>query len=184
MYSEHSRDVDSTSEGELCIPLSCPADASSDLHPSVNSSLFIPLAKYSLLEHKKTQVTLFLIPHFLSFVWLWKLNRHHNLVRMRTISESSSISLTFLFVFLILAWYINRCLRYSQNEIKCVYLLRQLNLCLLNLFFHSLPRTRNPNRTAMVALGVSNLCFMLPWQFAQFVLLTQVNKSESMGQEH
>ncbi|XP_047455192.1 dpy-19-like 1, like isoform X2 [Mugil cephalus] len=35
-------------------------------------------------------------------------------------------------------------------------------------------RTRNPNRTAMVALGVSNLCFMLPWQFAQFVLLTQV----------
>lgn len=27
----------------------------------------------------------------------------------------------------------------------------------------------------MVALGVSNLCFMLPWQFAQFVLLTQVN---------
>uniref|UniRef100_A0A3B4T580 Dpy-19-like 1, like (H. sapiens) n=1 Tax=Seriola dumerili TaxID=41447 RepID=A0A3B4T580_SERDU len=29
-------------------------------------------------------------------------------------------------------------------------------------------------RTAMVALGISNLCFMLPWQFAQFVLLTQV----------
>uniref|UniRef100_A0A8C2WEM3 Dpy-19-like 1, like (H. sapiens) n=1 Tax=Cyclopterus lumpus TaxID=8103 RepID=A0A8C2WEM3_CYCLU len=29
-------------------------------------------------------------------------------------------------------------------------------------------------RTAMVALGVSNVCFMLPWQFAQFVLLTQV----------
>uniref|UniRef100_A0A671UUT1 Dpy-19-like 1, like (H. sapiens) n=1 Tax=Sparus aurata TaxID=8175 RepID=A0A671UUT1_SPAAU len=35
-------------------------------------------------------------------------------------------------------------------------------------------RTRNPSRTAMVALGVSNLCFMLPWQFAQFVLLTQI----------
>uniref|UniRef100_A0A8P4GF21 Dpy-19-like 1, like (H. sapiens) n=1 Tax=Dicentrarchus labrax TaxID=13489 RepID=A0A8P4GF21_DICLA len=35
-------------------------------------------------------------------------------------------------------------------------------------------KTRNPSRTAMVALGVSNLCFMLPWQFAQFVLLTQV----------
>ncbi|CAI5661906.1 unnamed protein product [Oreochromis niloticus] len=35
-------------------------------------------------------------------------------------------------------------------------------------------RTRNPSRTAMVALGISNLCFMLPWQFAQFVLLTQV----------
>uniref|UniRef100_A0A667XTY3 Dpy-19-like 1, like (H. sapiens) n=1 Tax=Myripristis murdjan TaxID=586833 RepID=A0A667XTY3_9TELE len=29
-------------------------------------------------------------------------------------------------------------------------------------------------RMAMVALGISNLCFMLPWQFAQFVLLTQV----------
>lgn len=35
-------------------------------------------------------------------------------------------------------------------------------------------RSRNPSRTAMVALGISNLCFMLPWQFAQFVLLTQV----------
>ncbi|XP_041649840.1 dpy-19-like 1, like [Cheilinus undulatus] len=35
-------------------------------------------------------------------------------------------------------------------------------------------RTRSPSRTAMVALGISNLCFMLPWQFAQFVLLTQV----------
>ncbi|XP_045901290.1 dpy-19-like 1, like [Micropterus dolomieu] len=35
-------------------------------------------------------------------------------------------------------------------------------------------RTRNPSRTAMVALGISTLCFMLPWQFAQFVLLTQV----------
>uniref|UniRef100_A0A674N4W0 Dpy-19-like 1, like (H. sapiens) n=1 Tax=Takifugu rubripes TaxID=31033 RepID=A0A674N4W0_TAKRU len=32
----------------------------------------------------------------------------------------------------------------------------------------------SPLRTAVVALGVSNLCFMLPWQFAQFVLLTQV----------
>ncbi|XP_057689573.1 dpy-19-like 1, like [Corythoichthys intestinalis] len=35
-------------------------------------------------------------------------------------------------------------------------------------------RTRSPSRMAMVALGVSTLCFMLPWQFAQFVLLTQV----------
>ncbi|KAJ3598312.1 hypothetical protein NHX12_001823 [Muraenolepis orangiensis] len=35
-------------------------------------------------------------------------------------------------------------------------------------------RTRSPSRTSMVALGVSTLCFMLPWQFAQFVLLTQV----------
>uniref|UniRef100_A0A3Q2SZ64 Putative C-mannosyltransferase DPY19L2P2 n=1 Tax=Fundulus heteroclitus TaxID=8078 RepID=A0A3Q2SZ64_FUNHE len=37
-------------------------------------------------------------------------------------------------------------------------------------------RTRNPSRTALVALGISTLCFMLPWQFAQFVLLTQVNR--------
>uniref|UniRef100_A0A8C7PPM3 C-mannosyltransferase DPY19L1 n=1 Tax=Oncorhynchus mykiss TaxID=8022 RepID=A0A8C7PPM3_ONCMY len=29
-------------------------------------------------------------------------------------------------------------------------------------------------RKAMWALAISNLCFMLPWQFAQFVLLTQV----------
>uniref|UniRef100_A0A1A8CRS9 Dpy-19-like 1 n=3 Tax=Nothobranchius TaxID=28779 RepID=A0A1A8CRS9_NOTKA len=35
-------------------------------------------------------------------------------------------------------------------------------------------RSRSPSRTALVALGISNLCFMLPWQFAQFVLLTQV----------
>ncbi|XP_027868789.1 dpy-19-like 1, like [Xiphophorus couchianus] len=35
-------------------------------------------------------------------------------------------------------------------------------------------RVRKPGRTAMIALGISNLCFMLPWQFAQFVLLTQV----------
>ncbi|XP_035463964.1 dpy-19-like 1, like isoform X2 [Scophthalmus maximus] len=35
-------------------------------------------------------------------------------------------------------------------------------------------RTQNPSKTTMVALGVSNLCFMLPWQFAQFVLLTQI----------
>uniref|UniRef100_A0A8C5EHG2 Dpy-19-like 1, like (H. sapiens) n=1 Tax=Gouania willdenowi TaxID=441366 RepID=A0A8C5EHG2_GOUWI len=35
-------------------------------------------------------------------------------------------------------------------------------------------RTRNPSRTALIAFGISNLCFMLPWQFAQFVLLTQV----------
>uniref|UniRef100_A0A8C7PME9 C-mannosyltransferase DPY19L1 n=1 Tax=Oncorhynchus mykiss TaxID=8022 RepID=A0A8C7PME9_ONCMY len=38
----------------------------------------------------------------------------------------------------------------------------------------SLQRTRNPSRKAMWALAISNLCFMLPWQFAQFVLLTQV----------
>uniref|UniRef100_A0A4W5LK99 Dpy-19-like 1, like (H. sapiens) n=1 Tax=Hucho hucho TaxID=62062 RepID=A0A4W5LK99_9TELE len=29
-------------------------------------------------------------------------------------------------------------------------------------------------RKTMWALGISNLCFMLPWQFAQFVLLTQI----------
>ncbi|KAK7885964.1 hypothetical protein WMY93_025585 [Mugilogobius chulae] len=35
-------------------------------------------------------------------------------------------------------------------------------------------RSKTPSKMAFVALGVSNLCFMLPWQFAQFVLLTQV----------
>ncbi|MCI4391106.1 hypothetical protein PGIGA_G00130540 [Pangasianodon gigas] len=35
-------------------------------------------------------------------------------------------------------------------------------------------RTKNPSRNSMVALGVSTVMFMLPWQFAQFVLLTQV----------
>ncbi|KAM9431794.1 dpy-19-like 1, like isoform 2-T2 [Clarias gariepinus] len=35
-------------------------------------------------------------------------------------------------------------------------------------------RTKNPSRNSMVALGVATVMFMLPWQFAQFVLLTQV----------
>ncbi|KAJ7985524.1 hypothetical protein DPEC_G00352950 [Dallia pectoralis] len=35
-------------------------------------------------------------------------------------------------------------------------------------------RTHNPSKKAMWALGISTLFFMLPWQFAQFVLLTQV----------
>ncbi|XP_061442377.1 probable C-mannosyltransferase DPY19L1 isoform X1 [Rhineura floridana] len=35
-------------------------------------------------------------------------------------------------------------------------------------------RTQNVNRRALIALSVSNVFFMLPWQFAQFVLLTQV----------
>ncbi|XP_066499921.1 dpy-19-like 1, like isoform X2 [Hoplias malabaricus] len=35
-------------------------------------------------------------------------------------------------------------------------------------------RSRNPGRNAALALCVSNVMFMLPWQFAQFVLLTQV----------
>ncbi|KAM4735306.1 dpy-19-like 1, like [Anableps anableps] len=47
-------------------------------------------------------------------------------------------------------------------------------LVLQMLFLSYILRTRTPSRTAMVALGISNLCFMLPWQFAQFVLLTQV----------
>ena len=56
------------------------------------------------------------------------------------------------------------------------YLLILFYVCLsisLSVSFLS-PRTRNPSRKAMVALGVSSLFFMLPWQFAQFVLLTQV----------
>ncbi|TTR68483.1 putative C-mannosyltransferase DPY19L1 [Bagarius yarrelli] len=46
--------------------------------------------------------------------------------------------------------------------------------------FFSIPtkKTRNPSRNSMVALGVSTVMFMLPWQFAQFVLLTQlINKA-------
>ncbi|XP_048117426.1 dpy-19-like 1, like isoform X1 [Alosa alosa] len=35
-------------------------------------------------------------------------------------------------------------------------------------------RARKPSTLVMVALGISNVLFMLPWQFAQFVLLTQV----------
>ncbi|KAJ7322659.1 hypothetical protein JRQ81_018946 [Phrynocephalus forsythii] len=35
-------------------------------------------------------------------------------------------------------------------------------------------RTQNINRRSLIALSVSNVFFMLPWQFAQFVLLTQV----------
>ncbi|XP_052002894.1 probable C-mannosyltransferase DPY19L1 isoform X2 [Xyrauchen texanus] len=35
-------------------------------------------------------------------------------------------------------------------------------------------RTKNPSRNTMMALVISNIFFMLPWQFAQFILLTQV----------
>ncbi|XP_069051308.1 dpy-19-like 1, like isoform X2 [Lepisosteus oculatus] len=35
-------------------------------------------------------------------------------------------------------------------------------------------RTPKPGKKSFVALGVSNVLFMLPWQFAQFVLLTQI----------
>ncbi|KAL2084806.1 hypothetical protein ACEWY4_020324 [Coilia grayii] len=35
-------------------------------------------------------------------------------------------------------------------------------------------RTRKPGQAVMVALAITNVLFMLPWQFAQFVLLTQV----------
>uniref|UniRef100_A0AAR2L665 Dpy-19-like 1, like (H. sapiens) n=1 Tax=Pygocentrus nattereri TaxID=42514 RepID=A0AAR2L665_PYGNA len=37
-------------------------------------------------------------------------------------------------------------------------------------------RSRKPSRNAILALCVSNVVFMLPWQFAQFVLLTQVSR--------
>lgn len=43
--------------------------------------------------------------------------------------------------------------------------------CLFCLFF---PRIPNINSGSLTALCVSNIFFMLPWQFAQFVLLTQV----------
>uniref|UniRef100_A0A674E055 Dpy-19-like 1, like (H. sapiens) n=1 Tax=Salmo trutta TaxID=8032 RepID=A0A674E055_SALTR len=40
-------------------------------------------------------------------------------------------------------------------------------------------------RKTMWALGISNLCFMLPWQFAQFVLLTQLFLLQlSLSQAH
>ncbi|MEQ2207839.1 hypothetical protein XENOCAPTIV_019492, partial [Xenoophorus captivus] len=64
------------------------------------------------------------------------------------------------------------CFFFNHGELFLSPQLQILFLPPLSLFFHS---TRNPSRTAMVALGISNLCFMLPWQFAQFVLLTQVN---------
>ncbi|KTF81357.1 hypothetical protein cypCar_00014285 [Cyprinus carpio] len=51
-----------------------------------------------------------------------------------------------------------------------------LNGAMMSLFFiyGTYLRTRNPSKNTMMALGISNIFFMLPWQFAQFVLLTQV----------
>lgn len=49
----------------------------------------------------------------------------------------------------------------------------QLKCILLDIF--DFVRTRNPRKNTMMALGISNIFFMLPWQFAQFVLLTQVS---------
>lgn len=39
LKSEHSCDVDSSSEGEFCVPISSPADAASHLHPTVNAQI-------------------------------------------------------------------------------------------------------------------------------------------------
>ncbi|XP_053571749.1 probable C-mannosyltransferase DPY19L1 [Bombina bombina] len=36
-------------------------------------------------------------------------------------------------------------------------------------------RTPNISRRSLFALSLSTICFMLPWQFAQFVLLTQIS---------
>ncbi|XP_076869340.1 dpy-19-like 1, like [Brachyhypopomus gauderio] len=47
-------------------------------------------------------------------------------------------------------------------------------LVLQMLLLTYLLRNQNPSRNALMALAVSNVMFMLPWQFAQFVLLTQV----------
>lgn len=47
MLSEHSCDVDSTSEGELRLPLPGPSDAASHLHPEVNSPAVMSVC-YSL----------------------------------------------------------------------------------------------------------------------------------------
>ncbi|XP_030637797.1 dpy-19-like 1, like [Chanos chanos] len=47
-------------------------------------------------------------------------------------------------------------------------------LVLQMLLVTNILRTPNPSRNTMIALGVSTVFFMLPWQFAQFVLLTQV----------
>ncbi|XP_062842123.1 dpy-19-like 1, like isoform X2 [Trichomycterus rosablanca] len=47
-------------------------------------------------------------------------------------------------------------------------------LVLQMLLLSHILRTPNPSRKTMAALGVSTVMFMLPWQFGQFVLLTQV----------
>ncbi|XP_008592172.1 PREDICTED: probable C-mannosyltransferase DPY19L2 [Galeopterus variegatus] len=44
-----------------------------------------------------------------------------------------------------------------------------LQMCVLTLIL----RTSNTNRRHYIALCVSNVAFMLPWQFAQFILFTQ-----------
>lgn len=55
--------------------------------------------------------------------------------------------------------------------IICKYLCSLTYWYLFCLFF---PRIPNVNKGSLIALCVSNIFFMLPWQFAQFVLLTQV----------
>uniref|UniRef100_A0A8D0GQD9 C-mannosyltransferase DPY19L1 n=1 Tax=Sphenodon punctatus TaxID=8508 RepID=A0A8D0GQD9_SPHPU len=47
-------------------------------------------------------------------------------------------------------------------------------LVLQMLFVTYILRTPNISRRSLIALCISNVFFMLPWQFAQFVLLTQV----------
>lgn len=55
--------------------------------------------------------------------------------------------------------------------IICKYLCNLTYWYVFCLFF---PRIPNINKGSLIALCVSNIFFMLPWQFAQFVLLTQV----------
>uniref|UniRef100_A0A8P0SUN2 Dpy-19 like 2 n=1 Tax=Canis lupus familiaris TaxID=9615 RepID=A0A8P0SUN2_CANLF len=45
-----------------------------------------------------------------------------------------------------------------------------LQMCILTLIL----RTSNNNRRHFIALCLSNVAFMLPWQFAQFILFTQI----------
>lgn len=57
-------------------------------------------------------------------------------------------------------------------SILCKHLCNCTYWWLFCLFF---PRIPSINTGSLTALCVSNIFFMLPWQFAQFVLLTQVS---------
>lgn len=63
----------------------------------------------------------------------------------------------------------------DTNLQRLVAMLEYLVIKLTCIYF-IFPRATKLYRGSLIALCISNVFFMLPWQFAQFVLLTQVRR--------
>ena len=63
------------------------------------------------------------------------------------------------------------CEIYASSLLSCLYIL--VYTCCFLCLVDAPCRQSKPGRWSVLLLTVSSLAFMLPWQFAQFVLLTQ-----------